>query len=116
MAFTKGNWEDLFIDNGTSYDYKIFATFIAADAANFYAYWSNTLTQTTTANCTIVSDGTTITITEPAVQMTDDVHVEVIDDIKTTEDALVARTTAIASEYTAIAAYAATKITLAAHV
>lgn len=116
MAFTKGNWSDIFIDNGTSYDYRIYATFSAADAANFYAYWSNTLTQTTTANCTINSDGATITIVEPAVQMADDVHVKVIDDIKTTEDALVARTTAITTEYTAIATYATGKITLAAHV
>jgi len=120
MAFTKGAWVDALADNGTDFNYTLAAPFTNADAAAFVAYWSGTLVKTVTANCTIAASYYSAThqnvvITEPEIQLADDVHVEMIDDIKTTEDALVARTASIATEYSAIATYATGKITLAAH-
>lgn len=116
MSFVAGDWEGHYVDMLTKVNFEVEGTFLTADALAFVAYWSSTLTKTLPANSTIANDdGTPNSVLTIVCDNRDDltVHQKVVDDIQTSETALLARAAAITTANTTADTYATGKIAYA---
>lgn len=103
IPYKRPLWEGDYFNKGNTQDYITEAVMTNDRATAFVNYWNNTLSKTVTAECTCVQSYLSaayqlVTITEPGVTVTDADHEQVIDDIDTTETALIAMSTTIATE------------------
>lgn len=111
--YVRANFKGTYKDNGDTQDYVTVAPMETDHATAFVNYWANVLAKTVTVNCTCIKnrisdDYQLVIITEPALDIGDDLHEAVLTDIDTVQDALETMSATIATANAAAETFAGT--------